>query len=111
MHFGEQIMTLGQQLGFGDVMKSMSEILSWPVEWSCLHGIAEVKTPIMKMITDTDATASKFVVRLQGASFPTEGSSGLTFAYRNPPRLRITDSVPFRRGLDNPIRPLEPNNP
>ena len=31
------------------------EILSWPVEWSVLHGIAEIKTPIFRVISRSDA--------------------------------------------------------
>ena len=32
------------------------EILSWPIEWSALHGVAEIKTPILKVSTRTDVT-------------------------------------------------------
>ena len=37
----------------------LEEILSWPVSWSALHGIAEVKTPVLKASTRTDATGAR----------------------------------------------------
>jgi siroheme synthase len=57
-------------------------ILSWPAEWTALHGIAEVRTPILKFRTATDATASKYTVRWAGRSFPQDGAAGLGFPYR-----------------------------
>jgi hypothetical protein len=37
------LLELGSNLGYQDEMEWMSEILSWPIEWSALHGIAEIK--------------------------------------------------------------------
>lgn len=59
----------------------IQEMLSWPIEWSALHGIAEIKTPVCRIITRTDATAEKLVVRVSGAQYPKEGASGGTFPY------------------------------
>jgi hypothetical protein len=61
------LMALGREIGYRAEMDWIEEILSWPVSWSALHGIAEVKTPILKASTRTDATASEFVVRRPGA--------------------------------------------
>lgn len=57
------------------------EILSWPVEWSALHGIAEIRTPVLKIVTRTESTAGKYVVRWQGSTYPAEGARGLRFPY------------------------------
>ena len=35
--------------GYGQEMKWLQEILQWPVEWSGLHGIGIIKTPIFKI--------------------------------------------------------------
>jgi hypothetical protein len=56
---GEQFLNVGRESGFTDEMEWMQEILDWPVEWSALHGIAEIKTPILKISARTDATARK----------------------------------------------------
>jgi len=46
--------------GFGTEVAWTKEILSWPLQWSGLHGIAEIKTPVLRLCTRTDATASKY---------------------------------------------------
>ncbi len=86
----------------------MREILSWPAEWSALHGIAEIKTPVLKVSTRTDATAKKYVVRRQGEKYPAEGARGLGFPYSQPRQPLVTLSPGFRRGLDNPVPPHKP---
>ena len=57
------------------------EILSWPVEWSALHGIARIKTPIFEISTRTDHTDEKYTVRRYGMSYPKEGARGLVFPF------------------------------
>jgi hypothetical protein len=88
-------------------MEWLTEILTWPVEWSALHGIAEIKTPVLKVSTNTDATALKYVVQRKGASYPVEGAHGLKFPYQTPQRLPLTDSRGFKQGLINPLRMVE----
>lgn len=61
----------------------MDEILSWPVLWSSLHGIAEITTPIFRASVPTDALAEKAEVRYEGTGYPAEGARGVTFPYQN----------------------------
>ena len=63
-------------------MDWLEEILSWPASWSALHGIAEVKTPVLKASTRTDATAHEFIVRRHGPRLPAEAVAGLGFPFR-----------------------------
>jgi coenzyme PQQ synthesis protein D (PqqD) len=63
------------------------EMLSWPVEWSSLHGIAEIKTPILKIMARSDYTACKHVLQLTGSTAPAEGAKGIVFPYRKTPPL------------------------
>jgi MoaA/NifB/PqqE/SkfB family radical SAM enzyme len=84
-------------------MDWLSEMLSWPFEWSSLHGIAEIRTPILKIAATTDAAAHKHTVQCKGDSYPEEGAAGVVFPYRKPKRLRVTESAGYRRGLKNPI--------
>jgi hypothetical protein len=71
----------------------LTSILSWPMEWSALHGIAEIRTPVLKICIPTDATASEYVVRWKGAALPAEAARGLNFPYRTsahpPPKVRL----------------------
>jgi SAM-dependent methyltransferase len=73
------------------------EMLSWPMEWSSLHGIAEIKTPVFKISTSTDPLASKAVVRREGDRYPEEGATGLAFPFRQPDSRAVTDSRSFAR--------------
>lgn len=52
------------------------------MEWSALHGIAEIRTPIAKAVTRTDATAQKRVVCRRGRGYPAEGARGVVFPFR-----------------------------
>lgn len=79
--FAKTLLTIGRDAGYNSEMEWLLEILDWPVEWSALHGIAEIKTPILKLSTRTDATAEKYTVMLKGKSFPEEGAQGLNFPY------------------------------
>ncbi len=99
----DQLSVLWQKAGYTAELAWMQEMLAWPVEWSALHGIAEIKTPVLKIATVTDATAQKYTVRRQGNTYPSEGVHGLTFPYRQPTRLRLTGSRSFQRGLAHPI--------
>ena len=80
-------------------MASLHAILDWPMEWSALHGIAEVRTPVFKLAMDTDASAATYVVRHHGRSYPEHGATGLVFPYRRPDRLVISESRGFQEGL------------
>ena len=62
----------------------LDAILSWPAEWTALHGIAEVRNPILKFCVATDTTEGKYTVRWTGRSYPVEGGVGLGFPYRTP---------------------------
>ncbi len=98
---GRRFLQLGSEAGFKAEMEWLEQMLSWPAEWSALHGIAEVKTPVLKVCTRTEATANKLVLRWKGASYPAEGAQGLAFPYKMPPRPLMTGSPSFQRALDH----------
>jgi hypothetical protein len=81
---GESMMQIGQEAGLAQEVAWLRECLTWPVEYSALHGIAEIKTPILRVIAQTDATAEKLVVKRRGSGFPQDGARGLNFPYRAP---------------------------
>jgi len=97
-------------------MNWLEEILSWPVELTALHGIAEIKTPLFKISTNAGIIGVKHSVRWLGQSFPVEGARGLVFPYRAPERLMISQSEGFKRGFSLmaqelvQIRPFELSN-
>jgi SAM-dependent methyltransferase len=89
--FGERMLRVGERAGFSEEVGWIRQILSWPAEWSALHGIAEIKTPILKISTRTDATAGKHVVRWTGSAYPDEGAKGIRFPYRTPSRRTLSE--------------------
>ena len=60
----------------------IDEVLSWPVEWSALHSIAEIKYPVAKVSTLSSYSATKLVVQRKGTKYPEFGSRGTVFPYR-----------------------------
>jgi len=92
---------LGRDSGYVEEMDWLSDMLNWPVEWSALHGIAEIKIPILKITALTDATAERYVVRRHGRSYPLEGAQGLVFPYSQPVHLRLTESPGYQKGLEH----------
>jgi SAM-dependent methyltransferase len=105
----EKLRRVALDAGYAREYGWIDQILDWSVEWSALHGIAEIKTPILKVISRTDATAGKYVVQRTGsAAYPEEGSRGLHFPYRLPARRPVADSRSYALGLANPTASAEP---
>lgn len=102
--FGEAFLEVGRKSGLEYEMDWIDQILAWPVEWSALHGIAEIRTPILKISTRTDSTASKYSVLYAGSVYPEEGTAGLLFPYQKPRRHLVSGSRGFGRGLRNAVR-------
>ncbi len=97
---GEHMLDVAAGAGYGEEAAWIREVLSWPVEWSGLHGIAEIKTPVLKISARTDATAQKYTVRWSGTGYPDEGATGLRFPYRAPARKPMAEGRRFRRALE-----------
>ena len=95
----EQFLEVGRQAGFAEETAWLQEILSWPVEWSALHGIAELKTPVLRMAFRTDATPDKLVVRWVSDSYPEHGATGVMFPYKPAAQVPLTQSKVFQMGL------------
>ena len=97
---GAAIRELAVTAGFATEMAWLDEILSWPVSWSALHGIAEILTPIGKISTNTDPTLDRHVVRRHGEAVPDEMVPGLAFPYDTGGRdaLARPESVPVVLG-------------
>jgi Putative heavy-metal chelation len=83
----------GRANGYEREIAAVEEILSWPVEWSALHGIAEIKIPILKVSTNTDATGERYSVRIASRSYPPQGPTGLNFPYTRPRRASSADRL------------------
>jgi SAM-dependent methyltransferase len=81
VQLGQKMIGIGRDLGLCSEMDDLLAILSWPVYWSALHGIAEIKTPIFKQVVNTDATPFKYSVLRRGTEYPSEGPAGTGFPF------------------------------
>jgi hypothetical protein len=86
VELSRRLKALGRELGLTEAIDWLDGMLSWPAEWSALHGIAEIKTPVVKTVATTDATAYRYVVRYPGVAYPDEAPSGLHFPFEPPAR-------------------------
>jgi hypothetical protein len=97
---GRKYLEFGRSLGYDEDIDVIEEMLDWPVSWSALHGIAEIKSPILKISSRTDATAELYEVKREGFSYPELGASGTSFPYINKSKIKITQSKSFKRSLN-----------
>jgi hypothetical protein len=78
---GRDLIACGRRHKFTDEMTWLEEMLDWPVEWSALHGIAEIVTPVCRIQTRTNHTDEKLVIRREGRVYPIEGAKGVRFPF------------------------------
>lgn len=100
---GLKMAELGRQLGYEEEIKWIYEFLSWPIEWSALHGIAEIRTPINKVSSRTDMTPIKYSVQKLSDTYPEDGASGITYPY-NQKKIKIkpiTQTLSFKKSLED----------
>lgn len=57
-------------------------MLNWPIRWSSLHGIAIITTPVLKIVTSSDALAETVIVDRNGPIYPDEGATGVDYPFR-----------------------------
>jgi hypothetical protein len=100
---GMKMAELGRKLGYDKEIDWIYKILSWPVEWSALHGIAEIRTPINKISARTDMTPWKYTVQKFSDEYPEDGMAGITYPY-NQKKIKIkpiTKTVSFTKSLED----------
>lgn len=78
---GYEIAALMRTLGFEREEGWAHTLLSMPMEWSSLHGVAMVVTPIFKLVYDSDPLPSKVTLRLRSTMYPQHGATSSTFPF------------------------------
>ena len=79
-----------------EAQEVIEQVLSWPLEWSVLHGIAEVKTPILRFVATSDFALDKHLVRLHSSVIPDEMPAGTEFPYRKRIGLMLTQTKAYQ---------------
>lgn len=65
-----------------DLAAMLTALLSMSIEWSVLHGVALIKTPIFYVRTNSMPTIEKYTIRLNGHFMPKESVTGIGFPFR-----------------------------
>ena len=89
---GKQIVSLLDEAA----QETIRTVLSWPVEWSALHGIGLVLTPIVRVCMATDSLLAKHTVRLASTTIPDEMPSGTVWPYRQRIGMALTETSAYR---------------
>jgi hypothetical protein len=87
-----------------DALDTSLELLSWPMRWSALHGIAETKTPVLKVSSSTDPVLEERVLWQRGGRYPTASGVGLRFPFESPSRRPLTGSIAFQAASSVSLR-------
>ena len=64
-----------------DAAETLLALLSMPMEWSVLHGIALVKTPIFYVRANSLPAIKKYTIKLMGKFIPKEAMPGKNFPF------------------------------
>lgn len=95
----EQIREVAKEEGlYYGALEYADEILRWNIEWSALHGIAEVKTPVFKVSTNSVPTYQKYTVQLLGEIPPEDvkhALPGTVFPYIPSKVRKLTEHPAF----------------
>lgn len=103
------IQDLMMAYGMARIADNIKHLCDMPMEWSALHGYAEIRTPIFKIVTKTDATPEEYKFQKPGIFMPVHGASGLAFPFRNTQNVKLTETVSFHKSLETLSHPPEDN--
>ena len=90
VRMGLQIAEVMRVTGDDRDVEWWTELLSMPMQWDSLHGVAMVTTPILKTIYASDALGEKVVLKLESDRYPRAGASGNQFPFTMVQHVRLT---------------------
>lgn len=94
----QQVYAFRNKSRFTEEIEAIYEMLRWPVEWSVMHGIAEIYTPCFRIFTRGDCALQKYVVQKHSDYFPENGSKGNRFPFKTK-KNKISESKSFKLSL------------
>lgn len=97
---GIEFLEFSRKNGYSDETGWLEEVLSWPVEWTARHGIAELKSPILKSSMSTSRTNELLTIRRSGINYPESGAQGIVFPFRLPDGPAINSNGRLQHSLD-----------
>jgi hypothetical protein len=98
IQMAKEVYEFRHQSMYKEEIETIYEMLQWPVEWSVMHGIAEIYTPCFRVFTRGDCTIDKYVVQKQSDYFPLNGSRGNRFPFKTK-KNKVSESKSFKLSL------------
>lgn len=68
-------------VGAKEVLKVFEDLLSMPMSWDCLAGVAIIRTPIFQILTSSNRSADRYLVEADGDFIPENASRGCVWPY------------------------------
>jgi len=62
-------------------LSELIDLLNMPTSWDCLHGIAQITTPIYRLVTNSTPCHPRYVVRKHGEFIPEYAAKGNQFPF------------------------------
>lgn len=78
----QQWIEVGKKLKIKGLEEAI-EFLNMPVEWDCLKGVAEIRTPLFKIVANSVPCYPQYIVQIEGKFYPKEAPNGLRFPWKN----------------------------
>lgn len=85
---GEDILALMETL-YPQEAAWLQALVSMPMEWSSLHGVAMVVTPILKLVYASDPLPTKVTFHLVSSAYPEHGARGTQFPFSTVTPMRL----------------------
>jgi hypothetical protein len=80
---GQEMGLLGIRANYVQEMDWLAQILSWPIRWSSLHGVAIITTPVFRLVVDSDALKEEVIIDRDGPVYPIEAAQGNDFPFKD----------------------------
>lgn len=99
---GASVMEIARSHGLEETVDWIYHMLNWPIEWSALHGLLELKTPVLKILASTISTADLIAVQKEGTTYPKYGATGIKFPFKKNPSPAVTEGKTFQLAFGSP---------
>lgn len=80
--WARRLARFGAEMGYGQEIEWLYQMLNWPIRWSSLHGVAMIETPVLKIVTRSDALPEVITIDRDGPAYPAEGAIGNHFPFK-----------------------------
>ncbi len=93
-HESERWLATAASFGYATEVGWLRECLSWAAEWSELHGVTEIKTPVFKLAIQTESNMISRQIKRHGTTRTEGAAAGLRFPF----------AAPVKAGRDSHLR-------